>query len=89
MARYSHVDDSFIQLQLKVLSSWHSEDPQITLDIRVLRNAILQNLSQNERLEIVHRILDRQEQLLKSALGAKYELINSVRQNQFGKPLGA
>lgn len=82
MAGFSHVDDSFIQLQLKILSSWHSEDPQLKLDIRVLRHAIQQNLSQSERIEIVNRILHRQEQLLKDALSATYERVKCAGENQ-------
>lgn len=82
MAGFSHVDDSFIQLQLKVLSSWHSEDPQLKLDIRVLRHAIQQNLSQSERIKIVNRILHRQEQLLKDALSVTYECVKRAGENQ-------
>lgn len=84
MAGLSHVDDSFIQLQLKILSSWHTDDPQLKLEIRVLRHAIQQNLPQGERIKIVNRILHRQEQILKDALGAEYELIKNARQIQPG-----
>ncbi len=82
MAGFSRVDDSFIQLQLTVLSSWHGEDPQLKLDIRVLRHAIQQNLAQSDRIEIVNRILQRQEQLLKDALRATYEQVKRAGQNQ-------
>lgn len=82
MASFSHVDDSFIQLQLKILSGWQSEDPQLKLDIRVLRHAIQQNLAQSDRIEIVNRILQRQEQLLKDALGATYEQVKRAGQDQ-------
>ena len=72
-------DNSLIQLQLEILRHWKSEDPQLKLNIRALNHAIQQNMPPAEKLNIVHRILLRQEQLMQHVLEATYDHIRRIR----------